>query len=220
MLTDVRVMGGHSYGKTTQNANTIITQLVAPFRNAYTAITFASYTAAGTAHTLTAMRPFNYTTFTADAAASQAVVNITANPGAYSTTGVWQYGRPGITPSTANNLMAASDFVAYELPDGNYVLDTVSSISSLAVTLTTNLPTGGVKKGGRLWFYGIITDVNPQTSKAHPQFTLTASVTTTFENEVGEFFRSLNTYDPIILHSGNATAAGTLDRVSVLYLKN
>lgn len=219
MLTDVRVMGGDTYGKITQNAGTVITRLVYPRSNAFTGLTFTGYTAAGTAHTLTVMRPFNWTTFSADAAAAQKVLNVVANPGAYSTAGVWQYGRAGITPSVANNLVAASDFLAYELPDGNFFHDTVASISGTAITMTTNVPTGGVKKGGKLWCFGVITDLNPQTGLAHPQYTLTASVTTTFENQVGEWFRSLNRYDPLILHSGNAAAAGTLDRVSVSYLK-
>lgn len=219
MLTDSRVMGGENYGRLTQTADTVIARLVYPKRDAITAITFCSYINQGTAHTLTVMRPFNWTTFTADASAAQAVVNITVNPGAYSTAGVWQYNTFGGTPSVANNLMAASDFVVYELPDGNYVVDTVASITSLAVTLTTNVPTGGVKKGGRIWFYGITTDLNPQTGKAHPAHTLTASVTTTIQNNYGDAFRSLNAYDPIIVHSNNATAAGTLERVSALYLK-
>lgn len=217
MLFDFNVLRSVHLGRTTQVAGTVITLLVPPIKGAITTINRLEYLAAATAHTLTVMRPFNWTTFTADAASGQAVVNIAVNPGAYAT--AWQYGLPGATPSVANNLMAASDFVVYELPDGNYVLDTVASISSLAVTLTTNLPTGGVKKGDRLWFFGITTDVNPQTSKAHPAHTLTASVTTTIHNEQDPWFRALNPYDPLIIHSNNATNAGTLERTNVLYLK-
>ena len=219
MLFDLTTLGSLSLGKVTQTADTVITQLVPPVKGAYAALARVQYLASTTAHTLTVLRPLNWTTFSADAAAGQAVVNLLEDPGSYSTTWAGRIGPAGATPSTANNGIAANDFVVYELPDGNYVMDTVSSVSSLAITLATNVPTGGVKKGGRLWFFGITTDTSPQTKKAHTQFTLAASATTTLAKKQGVFYRSLNRYDPLILHSDNATAAGTLERTTVLYLK-
>lgn len=217
MLFDLDALGSAVLPETTQIADTIITQLVPPLKGAFTGITRLAYTNQGTAHVLTIMRPLNWTTFSADAASGQAVVNVVVNPGAYATS--WKYGRPGATPSVADNLVAANDWVVYELPDGNYVLDTVASISGLAITLTTNVPTGGVKNGGRLWCFGVTTDLNPQTTVAHTQFPLPVSATTVFANKNDVFYRSLNKYDPLILHSDNATAAGTLRRTNVMYLK-
>jgi hypothetical protein len=214
----------NAYGSLTQTQGTVITRLVEPRANTVTRLRYVSYTAAATAHTLTVMRPFNFTKLTAAAAASQAVVNIAANPGNYSA-----LAQNGVTPRTGNNLMAANDFVAYQASDGTWVLDTVSSISSLAVTLTTNVPTGGVAANTVLWWFGIISDTNPNTALAHPQFALADSATTTFGSESDNTAGWLGSVpglsclgmsgvgEPLILHSGNATNAGTLNRVSVLH---
>lgn len=216
--------GAQAYGAVTANANTVITRLVEPKPGCITRIRYLSYTAGATAHTLTVMRPLNKTTLTAAASAAQAVVNIAANPGGYAA-----LARNGVTPRTADNLLAGSDFVAYQASDGTWVLDTVSSISSLAVTLTTNVPTGGLAAGTVLWWFGIITDANPGNAAVHPQFALTDAVTTTFgsaDDNYAGWIGSLPPYnalgmtgfgEPIILHSGNATNAGTLNFVSVLY---
>lgn len=214
----------HAYGKLTQSAGTAIVRLIEGRAGTIARLRYLSYTAGATAHTLTVMRPLNKTCFTVLAAAGQAVVNIQANPGSYAA-----LAQNGVTIRTADNLLAGSDYVAYQCADKTWVVDTVSSISSLAVTLTTNLPTGGVLAGGVLWFFGAITDTNPGEALAHPQLALGASATTTFgsvtDNYAG-FLGSLPPYsplgmtglgEPMLLHSGNATNAGTLDSVSVLY---
>lgn len=215
------------YGKLTQTAGTVITRLLRPFANMFTRLLYAAYTAGATAHTLTVMRPLGVTTFSADADSGQAVVNITADPGAYST-------NTGGVPRTANNPIAANDFVVYECADGTFALDTVSSVSTLAITLSNNVPTGGVKSGGKFWFFGIITDTNPADALAHPQYTLAANTVTTLGGTASEsvggvvgtiahgpLFSSLAGYDgkyqPLILHSGNATNAGVLEEAISLY---
>lgn len=218
-MLNVPVYGMRGYGKLTQSAGTVITRLVEPTRGAFTRLTSVWYNCSTTAHTLTVMRPLGLTTFSANAAASQAVVNVAADPGDYSNTTV------------SDNLIAASDFVVYESAySGRYVLDTVSSVSSLAITLTTNLPTGGVVAGGKFWFFGIITDTNPADGLAHPQYTLPASTVTYLGTDAGEgMFGFVGTipgttgsnltgmYEPIIVHSGNATAAGVLEKVTAIY---
>lgn len=227
MPFSIPIMGMRGYGKLTQNAGTVITRLVEPMPNAFTRIVSVWYTASTTAHTLTVMRPLNVVTFTAAASAGQAVVNISADPGDY--TGI----------RTSDNAIAGSDFVVYEVADGTYALDTVSSVATLAVTLSNNVPTSGVLAGGKLWFYGIITDTNPLNAQAHPQFTLPASVTTYLGTDSGEgiagFVGSIappggtygwptgtginltGRYEPLIVHSGNATAAGTIEKVTAIY---
>lgn len=222
----LHVFGSKSYGKLTQTAGTIITRLIEPKVNAVTRLTSLWYTCSTTAHTLTVMRPFGVTTFTAAAAASQAVVNIARDPGTYSAFFT-------ATPTVANNILAGSDFVVYQMADGTFALDTVASVSALAVTLTTNLGTGGVAAGGKLWWYGIITDTSPHDGKAHPQYTLAASVVTKLGTDAGEsisgWFESVPgalgsglespQNQPLICHSGNATAAGVLEKVNAVYTK-
>ena len=209
-----------NFGKLTQTAGTVITRLIPPVSKAFTRVTSFWYNCSTTAHTLTVMRPLGKTYFTADAAAAQAVVNIERDPGAYSAYG---------TINTANNVIAASDFCVYKTADGNYVLDTVSSVATLAITMATNVPTATVKKGDPFWFFGVIGDTNPNDNLAHPQFTLPASVVTSFDEAYG-FASSIpglktgtlqwpldGTDCPIILHSGNATVAGVIEKTTAVY---
>lgn len=217
-LATEHVLGRRSYGKNTQTAGTIIKQLVEPWPNAWTRITGYRQTVSTTAHLLTLMRPFNLTTFSADAAAAQAVVNITADPGAYSAAGAL---------ATANNLIAANDWVVYEAADGTFVMDVVSSVSTLAITLTANLPTGGVKKNGKFWFFGIATDTNPNNNQANPRWNAAAS--TLFTLSRADALGSIpdhpllnlgkGRYQPLILQIDNGTAASTMESVGVEYVR-
>lgn len=222
--------GAFARGKATQSANTVITQFIPPYvppsgapvgsgktsdpyvNNGIWHVTDFVYRVSTTGHTITVMRPLNYTTLSADASASQAVVNISADPGLYQTSGRWKYALPNAqtAPSTANNAIAASDYVMYQAAAGQWVVDTVSSVSSLAITLTNNLPTGGAKKGALFYFFGITTDTDPATNEAHVQFDITAG------SALGEYklqsqsglWHGLHQGDPAIFHSSNATAQG------------
>lgn len=214
-------------GHLTQTAGTVIVALIPPYMGcqnlpsgvrgqAFTKVTKVAYTTQGTAHKIGVMRPFNFTTFSADAAAAQAVVNLTADPGLYATPANWKYGTvPGGVPSVANNGIAANDYVVYQAADGTLVLDTVSSVSSLAVALTANLPTGGVKQGGVLWFFGVIANTDPNTGRVNPQTTIAASQTrdATWADPTG-VVTALHPGDPMIFYSPNGTNAGTLDFIS------
>jgi hypothetical protein len=217
---------GHSMwgdGKITQNAGTVIVRLVPPREKSYTRLTSVWYTAGTTAHTLTVMRPLGKTYASSAAAAAQAVINIEANPGTYSAYG---------TINTANNGIAANDYCVYQTADGNYVVDTVSSVSTLAITMATNVPTATVLKGAPFWFFGVIGDTNPNNNTVHPQYTLPASTTTYLGSDPGEaIFGFVGTIpglevaswpldgmnEPMIIHSGNATAAGTIEKATAIY---
>lgn len=221
-----------SYGKVTQAANTAITRLIPPELGLFTTVADLRYLAAATAHTLTILRPIGKTYASAAAAAAQAVINIVKDPGDYDNFG---------TINTANNLIAANDYCVYQSADGTYVLDTVSSVSSLAITMTGNVPTSTVLKGAPFWFFGITTDTNPANNEAHPAFTMTAAGTTVLGGDPGDTMggslgsvappaamRAMyNSTDgawplngknePLIIYSNNATNAGTLERVTAIY---
>ncbi len=221
-----------SYGSLTQVADTIITRLIDPHRGCFTTVADVWYTASTTAHTLTVMRPLGFTTVSSAAAAAQAVINITADPGVYSHFG---------TIDVADNAIAANDFVCYQTADGTYTFDKVASVSGLAITMTNNVPTSTVLKGAPFWFFGIITDLNPADGLAHPKFTLAASGTTKLGTDPGDTLGGIvssiappaamramtsSTYgqwplngqwEPLVLHSGNATAAGTLEKTTAIY---
>ena len=176
-----------SYGKVTQTADTVITRTIPPSYNAFTHITNLKYTAAGTAHTVTVMRPLAApTTLTSAAAASQAVINVAALAGS----------------------LAANDYLVIEKPDGTYHTGIVSSVSTLAVTLTANVPSGGFASGAKVWNLGVAAD------HTNLVFNGIASATTTYNDYVSSVAATVFKEQPMIVYSNNATAAGTLENVS------
>lgn len=192
--------GGGSYGKKTANAGTAIVRVIPGKRGNVTRITKLSNTAAGTEHNIVVLRSLGRTKTTADAAASQAVIVVAANPG----------------PS--GNSLAGSDYVAYRRDDGVTVLDTVSSISGLSVTLTTNL-TAALSKGADVWMFGVAADTDPVTNEAHQNFVSPVNVTTTYTEDVVGVAQSNGQDEPLMLYNANATNASTLLLAAWVYTK-
>lgn len=227
----IQSVGSFSIGRKTAAIGTAFAVMVPPYSNQNTGvgtgkpgpgiphITTLIIDAGSTLHTLTIMRPFNFTTFTADANAAQAVVNIAADPGNYASN--FKYPLPnGMTaPSTANNLIAANDYVVYQSAAGQYVMDTVSSVSSLAITMTTNLPTGGVKQGGLFWFFGVAADTDPNTNLANTQFDTVISSRNNLTDPNG-LWCALHAGDPLLVYNPNSTAADTLQLLAGYYAKH
>ena len=245
------IYGAKTYGLITQSANTKIVRLVEPMLNAVTRLAEVVVTASTTAHTLTILRPMAVTTVASAAAAAQAVINITADPGKYAAAS-------GGAPDTADDGIAANDWCVYQTADGNWVVDTVSSVSTLAITMTTNVPTSTVLAGAPFFFMGIETDTNPNDHIAHAQFNITASTTIhlgvdpgeslvgvfgtipgkdyncptggfTLSNSIKAGGGTLNgvqsmwkqgKFMPLVLVDSNATAAGTIERVTAVYTGN
>lgn len=200
--------GGNGSGGQTQTAGTVIRQLVPPNRLGYTRVTKVVYTCAGTAHTVTCLRPLGKTTIASAGAAGQAVINLTADPGVAAAYG-------GIS-----NAIAANDLVAIRTAsDGITRLYTVSSVATLAITLTGNLSVA-VAAGDTVWFFGITTDTDGRTGAAHPALLPPASATTTYEDREGGVVASVAKDEPILVSSNNATAAGTLAQLSWCYTAN
>lgn len=240
-LPNIHTFGTFSRGKKTVAFGTVITQHVPPFRptagapigvgqtvsrgNVAPGITHVTdfvYDRGTTAHVITVMRPINYTTFAADAAAAQAAVVLTADPGALTTAGRYQYPLPNgqTVPAAAANLIGANDYVCYQAASGHWVVDTVASGSGTTPTLTTNLPTGGVKAGGLFYFFGITTDVDPATNEAHLQFDVLASSSGNERYAISShngLWSTLHPGDPLIFHSSNATATGYFELIAGCY---
>lgn len=190
--------GGNGYGNLTQTAGTKIRYLVPPFPGAVSRITKVVYTAAGTAHTLTFLRPIGRTTAAATGAAGQANVSFAAEPGA------------------GANILAANDNVAIRETDGitrNYLVSSVPGAYPGTVVLTTNL-VAGVVSGSKIWNLGVETDTDPATGLAHPALAGTASVTSTYQDSDGGVVGGTAQDDPILFSSNNATAAGTLNHLT------
>jgi hypothetical protein len=225
-MADYNPFGFRHYGRVTATAGTAYTQFIEPLGNpsCQTIANFVQVTVSTTAQTLIAMRPVSALTIpnggprascflTAAAAASQAVVNVSQNPGTF--TG---YSYPGgATPRTANRTVSSGDYVAYQYPDGTWEVNTISSISTLAFTLTNNLNTGGLAINAPFWYFGPTTQVNPYDGLVHPVFTLPASTVVNFGSENFPFMSSLGLNSPLLLYCANATAASTMERASVSY---
>jgi hypothetical protein len=234
-------------GSTTQTAGTVITQLVHPWRGtpgntgiayrltggstgkatwmsnqgAHTHIDSLIYTAGSTAHDVVVMRPLNYAVVNGDVAANGTVVTLYTDPGLYQTAGNYKYPLPpdATVPSqAANNGIAANDYVCVQLRDNTWHLSKVTSVSGLAVTLTTAIPNvtgGGVKSGSILFYFGASTDTVPQSGAAHVAFTSVASARTDLlaGSRSGPSFKSFNPGDPLLVYSANASNAGILSSV-------
>ena len=195
--------GGNGLGKKSVAFGTKINSLVPARQGAYTRVTTFKYTAAGTAHTVTALRSIGRAKLAAGAAASQAVVVLDRDP------------------SPAGNAIAANDYVSYRNDDGTFVFDTVASVSSdkKTITLTTNL-VSAISAGADFWLHGVAADTDPKTGSAHPTYPAPASVTTTYTDNVQGVISSNDRDEPILLQSDNITATGSLDAVSYCYTRD
>lgn len=159
------------------------------------------YTPGDTSHTLTAMRALGHTTLSANAAASQAVINLTAQPG------------------PTGNAIAANDFlVIRRASDGALFAVKVSSVATLAITLTAVLASALVA-GDEVFFYGVPADTDPlNAGLTHPSFPLATGAQRTVSNATGNGVVSSNkNNEPMLLHINNVTTAGAFDRAAWLY---
>jgi hypothetical protein len=214
-MYETPIAGQYGDGGITAVAGTVINVLVPPRKGCFTVLTSLAYLSAGTQHTVTAFRPLATTILTADAAAGQAVVALQREPGNYAANALAD---GGPVPSTADNTVTANDWFVFEKPDGTFHLAQANAVlSALALTLTANLPTGGLKAGTRAWFLGAAADVNPRSGRAHTSFAPPVSARTVYQESLAGVLGSFAVYEPILLQSSNGTAAGTFDFLSAYY---
>lgn len=201
------VLAGHTATQLTATAGTAITCLIPPRKRAFTRLTSVLYRCAGTAHTVSLMKAFSRTTLAAAAAASATTVVLSANPG----TG---------TPAGA---IANGDWIAIKLDDGSFFIATVT-VSGLSMTVAA-LPAAAAA-GNDVFFFGVPGDhTSTQTNpKPNPikgsQIVCTASVLNSWTDPAAGLCQSLEQYSPLMVHSNNATAAGTFELISAVYSSN
>jgi hypothetical protein len=234
------VLGSFNVGRATAAGATAFVQGVPPFMGqasiqfvsspsnlrGITHITRLLYTTGATAHQIGVMRPFNWTTTSAAAAVNQAVINLTANPGTYSAGLAYPNalgsGTSALSGAVADNGIAAGDYLAFQLTDGTWWFDKVSSVATLAITMTTSLPNvtgGGVASGARVYFFGVIGDKDPNTGVVNPQTTTVASTNRIdqIQDQTGCGIAALHVGDPLLFYSPNTTDAGVLDGIMGFY---
>lgn len=211
MLSAISQFG---FGNLTQNAGTVITALCPPRKRAYTRLTGLAYTAAGTAHTLSLMKALSYTTLASAVDASGTSVTLSADPG----------GSSFALAAAVAGAIADNDFVCFELDSGDYFLSIVASLSTL--TFTTGAFPSAAAAGRRVWFFGAPgnhtgsqTTSKSITQKGFQILTI-ASVRNSFSDHASGLLQSNNPWEPLMLHSNNAAAAGIFDQVTGCHTVN
>lgn len=191
--------GGNIIGRATATAGTVINALIPPHPTMTTRVAQAKITAGATAHTLTVLRPIGTTKASTAAPTGQAVVNVAANPG----------------PS--GNALSANDWIAIRHAADNVTrLYQVSSISSLAVTLTANLAVA-VTLNDKIWMFGVAADTDPAIGTAHPTYAIGSGATTTLTDDTTGIACGHTKDQPVLLQDNNATNAGSIDIVTYTY---
>jgi hypothetical protein len=203
---DARIFKGSSHvGSKTAAAGTVFTGLIPPKAQAYSKIARMVYTTAGTAHTLSVLKAQGRTTTTAAQIATDTSLTLSSISLAYDENGA----------SLSENL-AASDYVVVQHTDGTWGAYLMSGISGN--TLTIGALAKAVASGAVV--YGMY-EVARTTGKASWQVTTRTSTTETFEtyDPAVAVVSSSKVNEPLLIHSNNATAAGTLLYVSAVYTK-
>lgn len=190
---DLHADGVFTHGHKTETAGTAIVIMVPGMKGRYTHVKRITYTTGATLHTITVMRKVAETTLSAAAAAAQAVIALTADPGS----------------------IAANDNLAIQKPNGSWHFGVVSSVSSLNITLTANVPTGGFSSGARVIFYGVVGDADHDNHDYRVQANATNAQIP--DDNDGVVDSSTGVDEPVILSSDNGTNAGRFELVEAVY---
>jgi hypothetical protein len=191
------VYGFKSFGKKTEAAGTIIQRNVPGQDGRSLALMELLVTTQGTAHTLSLMYAAGTGTRIAAAqaeASGQATLLCDAAP-----------------KDPAGNAAASGDVIAYQLSNGTWEFNTVSSLASNDITLTNNIGSPGIALGGKVRIMGVVAD------GAVIQFPLAASTDNHYG--LGELV-AVHPYpsDPWVLQIDNGTAASTLKNAVFAYI--
>lgn len=204
-------MDGHwSVDYHTENADTVIVDVIPPVGHRKACVTSFAYGVGTTAHTLTFMKACGQTTASAAAAAGQKDIALTSIALGFDSNGA------------AENL-AAGDWLVWRDVNGAFIADVIASVASLVVTMTANVP-AAIAAGAVVWaFYevgrGCHHTIIPAVSalfEIHGNNLVIGGITSQKANHANSI-RSGNG-DPVIFHSTNATAAGFLQALSGQYL--
>lgn len=187
-------------GQKTASAGTAIVTYANGKNGRYTHVLKLASTAGATAHTGYLMRDASGTTLSSSAAASQAVINVTA----------------ALTDG-GGNAIASGDYVAVQQDDGTWHVSTFASAATLAYTLNTNL-TDTAASGNKVFCYGVVGDA------WHTNYSFAlASGGQTVIPPTGELastiVRGNSVGAPVLFYNANATNASTLNYLMWGYSK-
>jgi hypothetical protein len=230
-------------GRKTAAANTPFTQLIPPGPqgrqllwaaapnqpNWYslgwmTRVTRIAYLSGTASHLLSVMRPKNWATTTQAMPQNSKTMNLGVDPGVYSTN--YRYPLPpGAVPSlVADHPIASGDYIAYQLDDGSWQLDTVNVVAAPppfgAFSVTTGTPNRAgatLRAGAPVFYFGVPTLLDPVTGMLDPNWSTSPPASGTahdvFTDPVG-LITALRLGDPMCFYSPNGTTAGELELIS------
>lgn len=190
------VTGFRTYGYHTETAATVIDESVPGVDGQTLALLNLEYLAAATAHDISVMYASGAgtrTTSSATAAASQKVLNVTDAP-----------------KDPAGNATASGDIIAYQLPSGAWEFNTVASLATKAITLTTNIAVA-VAALAKVRIFGIVADGSLFNIHA-----LASVVTSVGKGQIYLVHPFIG--DPFYVSSTNATNAGFLNNLVFGYI--
>jgi hypothetical protein len=191
--------------------------------DAFTHITDLIYTSLSTVHQVYFLRPLNWTFQMSEMTSSSTTMALAADPGTWATAGVYKYGAAGgasVVPSQANNVIAANDYVTYQLNDGRWIVDTITSGTGTTPVLTTGVPAvTGTKllAGSPVFFYGIQTDTDPATGMVQPLMDTVANTRLVVSAYGPQIWSAVHRGDPLIFYSSNGTDAGLVQVIGASY---
>lgn len=198
---DARIYkGSFGVGSVTASAGTAFTAVIPPGSVRERArITKLVYTAANTAHSVNILKCQHKAIATATANASQADIVLDDLTSVDQANG-----------TTATETLAASDWLVIKHSDGTFGAYSVSSVSGSTVTLSSNL----VKSvDANATVYKMYELARPASATGFPAQVLRppASATTSIGSENVEAAVAVSGYgEPLLIHSDNASHAGTL----------
>ena len=181
----------------TASAGTAIEAVIPASGSGIPIVRDLKYNCAGTAHTLTVLRPVGHTSTVAASVSGTAILYLTSV----------NFGRD---TTNASETLAANDYLVWTDRFGGFHHDTVASISDTDVTMNNNL-TQDVAAGSLVW------GCYELARSTHLTITLPASTTTEISGIMAGFSATTGIRtsrsgagDPLILSINNITAAGTL----------
>lgn len=196
------------FGKKTIAFGTII-QYDVPALTGFRAVLLrALVTPAGTAHTFSMLYPA--TTNGGHAPAAATVLGSKNTASAAAAVGDTVINVTNAPKDPAGNATAAGDVIAYECTDGTWEFNTVASLDTKAITVSTALAKA-IASGGKVRIIGILADGFCQSLPC------AASVTTEFESENGVIMHP-DVGEPCVLQENNATATGIVQQANVAYI--
>lgn len=198
----------YNIGHTTAAANTAIVAVIPPLANKIAVLRSLVYDCAGTEHDLFVMRCRGTTTTSSFTAAGDTTMEIAKND-------------PGETSANVDEVLAASDYVAYETEYGNVEVRSVSSISGSTLTLASG-PTDDVSEGAKVYAFYEAATTNIGAvylrMKASTIFNADVHIQNGIPHQDGVQQTVSGINVPLLLVSDNVTAQGFIDSAAFEYI--